>query len=488
MLAQTWLEEFESSDSQPARPNTADVLELLQVEAENWNWTGWPPDSPSSVEREPSCTFSLSRTYFCNLPDIAAASSADSHGFPNQLVGRTGLFLSLTWWKNMSSPQSPGEKPGDVLFGVPTVDSDNILQDIDKRLDPEPLGDLFGDRGASNWFSQITNEILDLTDQVASVALFGSIGVGKSFVARTVLDHGRTKAKFGDNCHVVRCDNLVNSLEAFTDRLSNAIHVDPRQLESHLQSSPPLILLLDGVDYAIDSLDPEVKEIYAKIEEFGGYEHVCLVTTSRIYPNVHGFHRVEIPTPPEDGARAIFYSLCNLDRSPAVDTLIAQLDFHPFSIELLARSTRENNWDEEMLLKAWDDQKGVLRTSYYQGLKDTIEPMFRSPKMKELGTMARDVLEAVASFQSGIREHQLEGIFHGTGGVSEVVDMLCRFSFVCRRDGVLRMISPLQFYFLKSMLVYAEAEEVIRWGPDCMPAKACTSSLDLFHGCRVTIF
>ena len=389
----------------------------------------------------------------------------------------------------MCLPQSPGKESGDASHRMSTVDIENLLRDLDNLIGTEPIGDHSNDRGASTWFSQITNEILDLTDQVASVALFGSIGVGKSFVARTVLDHGRTKAKFGDNCHIVHCDDLVNSLEGFIEHLSNAVHCsDTTQLESHLQSSPPLILLLDGVDSAIGSPNPEAKEIYARIEEFGTYEHVCLVTTSRIYPNIHGFHRVEISTPPEDGARDIFYGLCNLGRSPAVDTLIAQLDFHPFSIELLARFTRENNWDERMLLKAWDDQKGVLRTSYYQGLKNIIEPVFHSPRIKELGTMARDVLGAVASFQSGIREHQLEGIFHGTGGVREVVDVLCRFSLVCRRDGVLRMLSPLQFYFLKSMLVYAETEEVIKWGPDCMPAKACTSSLDPFHGCRVTIF
>ena len=39
----------------------------------------------------------------------------------------------------------------------------------------------------TDWFLEITNEILDLTDQLASVALFGTIGVGKSFVARTRL-------------------------------------------------------------------------------------------------------------------------------------------------------------------------------------------------------------------------------------------------------------------------------------------------------------
>ena len=331
----------------------------------------------------------------------------------------------------------------------------------------------------TNWLSQITNEILDLTDQVASVALFGSIGVGKSFVARTVLAHGRTKAKFGENRHFVRCDNLENSPESFTKRLSEAIRIDTIRLKSHFQSSPPLILLFDGVDSVLDSLTPEAEEIRAMIEEFGSYEHICLVTTSRIYPDVHGFHRIEVPTPPEEGARDIFYSLCNLGKSPAVDAVIVGLDCHPFSIELLARSTRVNGWDEQMFLKAWGDQRGILRMSYYQKLKDTVEPVFCSPRIKELGTTARKVLEAIASFQPGIEEHRLEGFLPGIDGVREVVDVLCKFSLVYRRDGVLKMLLPLQFYLLKSMLAHAETEEVIRWGPDCMPARGGTfPSLD----------
>ena len=108
---------------------------------------------------------------------------------------------------------------------------------------------------------------MDLTDQVASVAIFGSIGIGKSFVAHTVLNHDRTTAKFGENRHFVCCDDIPNSLEGFIGRLSDAIHTDVTQLESRLRSSPPLMLLLDGVDFALDPLAPEAEEIHARIEE-----------------------------------------------------------------------------------------------------------------------------------------------------------------------------------------------------------------------------
>ena len=338
-------------------------------------------------------------------------------------------------------------------------------------------------------------EILDLTDQLASVALFGPIGVGKSFVARAVLDHDQTKATFGQNSHLIHFDDAKISLDGFLKRLSGVIQTSHNpsmeQLRSHLESSPPLILLLDGVDSILDPPATESDEILAAIEEFGGYDHVCLVTTSRIYPDIRGFHRVEVPTLSEDGAQDTFYDLCNLGRSLAVNTLIASLDFHPLFIDLLASFVRENNWDESALLTAWgNDQTSALRNGYYQRLKDTIEPMLCSPTIQKLGTTGREVLEAIASFPSGVKEYELEKIFHKITGIGEVVGVLCKFSFVHRQDGSVKMLSPFQSYFLESMPVSAETEEVINIsrGPDiCMPAEACTPFLfHPFRGCSLT--
>ena len=322
----------------------------------------------------------------------------------------------------------------------------------------------------ADWFSQFTADILDLTDQVASVAIFGPIGIGKSFVAHAVLNDDRTKATFGENRYCVRCD-LPNSLEGFLEYLSKAIHADVAlQLRSRLRSPTPLMLVLDGVDSILDTSIPNAEEIYAAIEEFGSYEHVCLVTTSRMYPDMHGFHRIEVPIPTEKDAYDIFYGLCSMSRSSVVDSLIARLDFHPLPIVLLANAILENNWDERALLKVWET--GALKTAYYQGLKDAVEPVFRSPTIKELGKTARDVLCAIAAYPSGVEESRLEVICRQTTGIGRVVDVLCKFSLIHRRNGVLVMLSPLRLYFLESAFVPTRTE-VIKWGPNCMPAKAC---------------
>jgi len=341
---------------------------------------------------------------------------------------------------------------------------------------------------------EIVNEILDLTDQVASTALYGLIGVGKSFVALSVLHHDRTKAIFGRNRHLMHCSDLTNSRRGFLERLSDATGIsrttDIGKLQSYLESSPPRLLVLDGVDSILDPPAPEAKEVSAIIEELGSNQHVCLVTTSRMYPDIHGFHRVEVPMPSEDGAQETFYNLCNLARSPAVGDLITRLDFHPLSIDLLARSVRENNWDATTLLQAWeDDQASALRTNHRRSLKDTLESSLCSPTIKNLGTIAQDSLNAIAAFPLGVEEGRLGRIFPHITGVEVAADVLCRFSLIYRQDGYVKMLSPFRSYFLDSMMVPAQYEEIIRWGPDCCPAPARTSfSFYLFRDHIMTAF
>ena len=319
---------------------------------------------------------------------------------------------------------------------------------------------------------EIVNEVLGPVEQVASVALFGSIGIGKSVVALTLLHHNRTHTKFGENRHFMDCNGLSNSLEAFLEHLSDAIHTnrttDVEQLRSYVETSPPFLLVLDGVDFILDPLAPEAENIRATIEGFGSYEHVCLLVTSRMDPDIQGFQRVEVPTLSEDGARDAFYGLCNLERSSKVDDLIAKLDCHPLSINLLANCVRENNW-------AWDDdQTSALEKHHRQTLKDAVEPVFRSPTIQKLGAAARGTLAEIAAFPGGVEECKLEGAFPGIVGIGEAVDVLCKFSLMYRQDGFVKMLSPFRFYFAMS-LKPADHVEVIRWDADCRPAKGCMS-------------
>ena len=351
-----------------------------------------------------------------------------------------------------------------------------VLESSPSALPPVPT--------AKNHRSQeeTINEVLDLTNKFTSVALFGPIGVGKSFVASAILGHERTKDKFGKRCYFMRC-GLMNSLEGFLTRLCDAIHTDVEYLHSHIQSSP-LILLLDDVDSILDPLTAGSRDIIARIEKFGSYEHVCLVTTSRMYPDIPGFRQVEVPTLSKNGAQNIFHGMCKLGKSPAVDRLIASLDFHPLSIEMLARCVHEKGWDESTLLEAWDGGEiGAMRTSCHKRLSDTIEPVFRLPTIEGLGAIVSDILKLIATSPRGVERCKLEDRIRGAG---DAVDVLCRFTIVHHQDGFVKMGFPARFYFsgFKSGSAHDEDSP---WDVVCMPG-ACRSSFHLSRGLTVTYF
>ena len=248
----------------------------------------------------------------------------------------------------------------------------------------------------------------------------------------------------------------MNSLDGFLGRLSDAIGVhhpmDTAQLLSHLNPFPPRILVLDGVDSILDPLAPGAAEIATAIEEIGRCENICLIATSRMDIKIPDFRHIEVPTLPADDARNTFYSRCYLGRSAAVGKLLADLDFHPLSIELLANAVCENDWDELALLEAWNDSgTSVLKASGRQSLEDNIRSTLLTPTIRALGTTARQTLEAIAGPPSGVQESSLEVRFPEIARVGKVANVLCKFSLLYRQDGFVKMLSPFRFYFLESM-------------------------------------
>jgi len=296
---------------------------------------------------------------------------------------------------------------------------------------------------------------LDHFDRAASLVLSGAVGVGKTVIALALLHHDRVEATFGSGRHFMRCDDLANSLTSFLERLSDAIGLPPlgtmELLRPRLLSRlDPLMLVLDGVECLLDSLAVDSKEIATAIEEISQCRNVCLLVTSRMVIDIPGFQTIEVPTLSAGGARDIFYSLCSLDRSTAIDDLIENLDFHPLSIVLLARVAREKGWDESGLLRGWaDGQTDALKLDDDRSLAAAIESALAVPTIQQLGFAAQETLEAFAAFPDGVDETRM---FPTIGGARETADVLRRFYLVEHHDGFVRMLSPFRFHFLQQAL------------------------------------
>ena len=301
----------------------------------------------------------------------------------------------------------------------------------------------------------ILEDLLNFAERSASLTLFGPGGIGKTAIALTLLHHNRIAAKFGEHRHFIPCDYLENSVDSFLNCLSDAIGVprpaDMTQFSSSLEILPPSILVLDGVDSILDPQASEATEITTTIEELGRYPGLCLLATSRMDAKIPDFRHMEVSTLPVDVARGVFHGHCGLGGSSAIDGLLAELDFHPLSITLLAGAVRNSGWDEPALLQEWNDGgTSILRESDARSLRGTIESILSTPTIQGLGTTTRKTLEAIAAHPDGVKEVKLEVMFPEISGVWEAVNALCKFSLMYREDGFVKMLAPFRLYFLES--------------------------------------
>ena len=307
---------------------------------------------------------------------------------------------------------------------------------------------------------EIITRSLSYLGDLVSVVLPGGVGVGKTAIALTLLHHDRAKTRFGVNRYYMRCDDLAHSSKAFLERLSSTIGLAPigtmELLRPHLTGSHPrfpLMLVLDGVECVLDPLAEESKQIAATIEEVSRYRDFCLLATSRVAISIPGFQTIEVPTLSGDGAQDVFYSRCSLDRSVAIDDLIASLDSHPLSTVFLARVACEENWDEPTLLSEWNDSRTeILRSDGNQSLGVAIESALATPTIRHLGPAVKEILEAIAPFPVGVEERRIGDVLPGVDGIGDIIDILCRFYLVERQDRLVKMTSPLRFHFLDNAL------------------------------------
>ncbi|KAG6875904.1 hypothetical protein C0992_001766, partial [Termitomyces sp. T32_za158] len=141
---------------------------------------------------------------------------------------------------------------------------------------------------------------------------------------------------------------------------------------------------------------------------------------------------------------------------PSIETsilikLLASVDFHPLSINLLAQAAVQNEWSAQDLVTAWDHQRtSLLETGdrKLQSIAVTMETSLNSPSFVKLGKMVYHLLQLIAFLPQGISKTHLTSIFPEVSNIETCADALCRQSIAYLNGDFITLLAPIRLYII----------------------------------------
>ncbi|KAG2059299.1 hypothetical protein BDR06DRAFT_993919 [Suillus hirtellus] len=252
--------------------------------------------------------------------------------------------------------------------------------------------------------------VAELTNLVVNdehIALIGFGGMGKSSLAKAIINEPPAIEKFADRRFFVTYDGLDPStitFETFTTRFAGALGIElagadhMRQISALLRSASALVVLDNAETFEEASGSSALGEIPPAIADIANIPGVVLILTSRSRRNAPNVRWITKDIPPLDSsaAQAVFFQIyqhasCS-EAGEDIRDLLKELEFHPLSINLLANAAQQNDWSPAILLKRWNDRRSAVLNpgkGKLQSLSDTMQLSLDSPSIQALGEDGR---------------------------------------------------------------------------------------------------
>jgi tetratricopeptide (TPR) repeat protein len=314
--------------------------------------------------------------------------------------------------------------------------------------------------------------VAELTNLVVNdehIALVGPGGMGKSSIAKAIINEPLVTEKFGDRRFFVTYDGLDPStmtFETFMTRFAVALGTelvgsDPlHQLSKFLHSATALIVLDNAETFEEASGSLALEKIPPAIADIADIPGVILILTSRSRRNAPNVPWITKDVPPLDlpSARTAFFRIYRRanpsDDGEEIDILLNELEFHSLSINLLANAAQQNNWSPPILLKRWNDRHSKVLDhgrGKLQSLSFTMQLSLGSPSIQNLGEDGRRVLAVIAFLPQGLNESLASDLLPSIPQVDAICDVLCMQSLVYRQGSFIKMLAPIRRYVQDSL-------------------------------------
>jgi tetratricopeptide (TPR) repeat protein len=315
--------------------------------------------------------------------------------------------------------------------------------------------------------------VAELTNLVVNdehIALIGAGGMGKSSLAKAILNETLVVEKFAERRFFVTYDGMDPSaitFETFMTRLARALGIelvgaDPmRQVRTFLRSTSALIALDNAETFEEARGQSALQEIPPAIADIADIPGITLILTSRSRRNAPSVLWITKDIPPLDVGSAleaffrIYRQVSHSNAEEEITNLLTELEFHPLSINLLANAAQQNGWSPHMLLTRWKHQPSAVLDygeGKLQSLSATMQLSLSSPSIQNFGEDGGRTLAIIAFLPQGLNGDLATQLLPSLQRIDTICDILFRQSLVYREGAFIKMLAPIRHYVKNSSL------------------------------------